>query len=320
MKIGVFTALWGNLSFDEALDKAVSFGITAVEIGAGGYPGQPHCPVDELLESESKRDEWLGKINDRGLKLSALSIHNNPIHPDKKIAEEADLVIKKAIQLAVLLKVPTINGFSGLPAGAAKDTMPNWVTCAWPPHFLDILDYQWNEVAIPYWKTIHPLLEDNDLTLGFEMHPGILVYNVDTLLRLRDAVGPRLGCNFDPSHLWWNGVDPVAAIRELGDAIFHVHGKDVYIDPYNTQVNGCNDYKHYGDIPKRSWTFRSIGYGHDLKAWKDIVSALKLVGYDYVVSIEHEDAMMSPDEGLGKAVNILKDALIFEEAGEMFWA
>jgi len=320
MKIGVFTALWGNLSFEEALDKAASFGLEAVEIGAGGYPGSPHCPVDELLASAAKRDEWLEKIRDRGLILSALSIHNNPVAPDKAEAEEADRVIRNAIKLAALLGVPTINGFAGLPAGAPGDTMPNWVTCAWPPHFLEILDYQWNSVTIPYWKTIHPLLEEHSVTLGFEMHPGILVYNVDTLLRLRDAVGPRLGCNFDPSHLWWNGVDPVAAIRRLGEAIFHVHGKDVYLDPLNTQVNGCNDHKHYGDIPNRSWTFRAIGYGHDLKVWKDMISALRLVGYDYVISIEHEDALMSPDEGLGKGIATLKEAVIAQPAGEMFWA
>jgi sugar phosphate isomerase/epimerase len=320
MKIGVFIALWGNLTFEDALDKAVSFGLEAVEIGAGGYPSNPHCPVDELLESQVKRDEWLGKIKDKGLTLSALSIHNNPIHPNQEVAAEADRVVKDTIKLCAELGVPTINGFSGLPAGTAGDAMPNWVTCAWPPHFLDILAYQWEEVAIPYWKTIHPLLDDHNVTLGFEMHPGMLVYNVYSLLKLREAVGLRLGCNFDPSHLWWNGVDPVAAIRALGDSIFHVHGKDVFVDPYNTQVNGCNDYKHYGDIPNRSWTFRTIGYGHGLKEWKDIISALKMVGYDHVISIEHEDAMMSPDEGLAKAIATLKDAVIFEEAGEMFWA
>ncbi len=320
MQIGVFTVLWGNLAFEEALDKAVQFGLSAVEIGAGGYPGDGHCPLSELLKSESRRDEWLGAIEERGLTLSALSVHNNPIHPDPEVAEAADQVIRNAIELASLLGVPTINGFAGMPAGAPGDTMPNWVTCAWPPHFLEILEYQWDEVAIPYWKGIHPLLEDHDVTMGFEMHPGILVYNVDTMLRLREAVGPRLGCNFDPSHLWWNGVDPVKAIRTLGDAIFHVHGKDVYVDPYNTSVNGCNDHKPYGEIPQRSWTFRSIGYGHGLRAWKDIVSALRMVGYDYVISIEHEDALMSPDEGLGKAVALLQEAVIAEEAGEMFWA
>jgi sugar phosphate isomerase/epimerase len=320
MRIGVFTALWGNLSFEAALDKAVAHGVTAVEIGAGGYPGSPHCPVAELIKSEARRDEWLGKIKDRGLMLSALSVHNNPISPDKSEAEEADRVIRNAIKLASLVGVPTVNGFPGLPGGAAGDTMPNWVTCAWPPHFLEILEYQWNQVAIPYWQKIHPILEEHGVTFGFEMHPGMLIYNVDTLLRMREATGPRLGCNFDPSHLWWNGVDPVAAVRKLGDAIFHLHGKDVYIDSFNTQVNGCNDYTHYGDIPNRSWTFRSIGYGHDVKVWKDLLSALRLVGYDYVISIEHEDAMMSPHEGLAKAIAVLKEAAIFEEAGEMFWA
>lgn len=320
MQIGVFTVLWGNLPFEEALDKAVKFGLSAVEIGAGGYPGDSHCPVGELLESKSRRDEWLGEIEDRGLTLSALSVHNNPVHPDPEVAETADRVIQDAIELAGLLEVPTINAFSGLPAGGPEDRMPNWATCAWPPHFQEILDYQWEEVTIPYWKEIHPRLEDHDVTIGFEMHPGILVYNVETLLRLREAVGPRLGCNFDPSHLWWNGVDPVKAIRALDDAIFHVHGKDVYVDPYNTSVNGCNDHKPYGEIPQRSWTFRSIGYGHGLKGWKDIISALRLVGYDYVISIEHEDALMSPDEGLSKAVALLEEAVIEEEAGEMFWA
>lgn len=320
MKIGVFTALWGNLSFLEALDKAVEHGVEAVEIGVGGYPDNPHCPVVELLESDTKRDEWLGEITSRGLMLSALSVHNNPIHPDPTVAETADTSIRNGAKLANLLGVSVVNGFSGLPAGAPGDSMPNWVTCAWPPHFLEILDYQWNEVAIPYWKELNPFLDDQGVSIALEMHPGMLVYNVYSLLRLREAAGDRIGCNFDPSHLWWNGVDPIAAIRELGDAIVHVHGKDVYIDRFNTEVNGCNDYKPYGDMRNRSWTFRSIGYGHDVSTWKDIVSTLRLIGYDHVISIEHEDALMSPDEGLAKAVSTLRESVISEEAGEMFWA
>jgi len=148
----------------------------------------------------------------------------------------------------------------------------------------------------------------------------MLVYNVESMLRLREAAGPALGCNFDPSHLFWNGVDPVAAICKLGEAIVHVHGKDVYIDPYNVMVNGVNDGKPYNHIPDRAWTFRSIGYGHDAKVWKDMISALRLVGYDYVISIEHEDAMMSINEGLAKSIALLKEAGISESAGEMFWA
>jgi sugar phosphate isomerase/epimerase len=320
MRIGVFTALFQNLPFEEALDKAVAAGVSAVEIGTGGYPGSHHCPVDELLGSESRRQAYMEAITSRGLILSALSCHNNPVHPDQAVAREADEVLRRTVRLANLLEVPVINAFSGLPAGAPGDTRPNWVTCPWPPHFLEILDYQWNEVAIPYWKEMGQFADDHGVKIAFEMHPGMLVYNVYTLLRLRDAVGPVIGCNFDPSHLFWNGVDPVAAIRKLGDAIYHVHGKDVYVDRLNVSVNGCNDNKPYDRIAERSWTFRTIGYGHDAKTWKDIMSAFRLIGYDYVVSIEHEDALMSTDEGLAKAVAILKEVSIFEPPGEVFWA
>jgi sugar phosphate isomerase/epimerase len=320
MHIGVFTCLFQKLPFEEALDKALAAGVTAVEIGCGGYPGGHHCPIDGLLGSEAHRQVYMNAITSRGLILSALSIHNNPLHPDPDVARQADDELRRTIELAELLGVPVVNGFSGLPAGAPGDRMPNWVTCPWPPEFLEMLDYQWNEVAIPYWNQMEQFAADHGVRIAFEMHPGMLVYNVETLLRLRDATGPSLGCNFDPSHLWWNGVDAVAAIRKLGDAIFHVHGKDCYVDQLNIAVNGCNDHKPYDQIADRAWTFRSIGYGHGTQTWKDIVSALRLVGYDYVISIEHEDAMMSIDEGLAKGVAMLKDVNIFEKPGEMFWA
>jgi sugar phosphate isomerase/epimerase len=183
-----------------------------------------------------------------------------------------------------------------------------------------MLDYQWNTVAIPYWKAAGKVARDHGVKIAVEMHPGFLVYNVETLLRLREAVGPVLGANFDPSHLFWNGVDAPTAIRALGDAIHHVHGKDCAVDPLNLLKNGCNDGKPYDQILKRSWTFRSIGYGHDEKTWKDIMSALRIVGYDYVVSIEHEDALMSRDEGLAKGVATLKNVLMAESPGKVFWA
>ena len=319
MKIGVFTALWANESFEAALDKARAAGVSAVEIGVGGYPGSEHCPVGELLDSAERRAAWLGEIHARDLTLSALSVHNNPIHPDREIADRSRREIRDAVRLAQLLEVPVVNGFSGLPSGAAGDARPNWVTCPWPPHFLEILDYQWNEVAIPYWSEAMKFCADCGIRFALEMHPGMLVYNVHTMLRLREAAGEHLGCNFDPSHLWWNGADPVAAIRRLDDAIFHVHGKDVMVDKMNVQFNGCNDIQRYDFIPQRSWTFRAIGFGHDLKAWKDIISTLRMIDYDYVISIEHEDALMSSDEGLAKAIETLRSATIVEEAGEMFW-
>jgi sugar phosphate isomerase/epimerase len=320
MRIGVITVLYQGLGFEAALDKVASVGVQAVEIGTGGYPGSHHCPVDELLQSEAKRQEYLAAISSRGLIISGFSCHYEPLSPDPQLAEESDKIFRRSVRLAELMGVPVVNGFAGCPAGRAGDTGPNWITCPWPPYFLEMLDYQWNEVAIPYWKEAGKFAQDHGVKVALEMHPGQLTYNVDTLLRLREAVGPVIGANFDPSHLFWNGVDPVAAIRKLGDAIFHVHGKDVYVDPYNVAVNGCNDNKPYDQIPRRSWTFRTIGYGHDVKVWKDLVSALRTVGYDYVISIEHEDALMSSDEGFAKAVAVLKEACVFEPPGEMFWA
>ena len=320
MRIGVLSALYQKFSFEEALDKIANAGATAVELGTGGYPGSHHCPIDELLESSEKRVDYLKAVESRGLIISAFSCHWEPLSPDVKLANDSDVLFKKTVRLAELFGVPAVNVLSGLPAGSPTDTSPNWVTCPWPPHFLDILDYQWNQVGIPYWRQAAQFAEEHNVKIGIEMHPGMLLYNVETLLRMREACGPALGCNFDPSHLFWNGVDAVAAIRKLGEAIVHVHGKDCYVDSFNISVNGCNDHKPYTRIPERSWTFRTIGYGHDVKVWKDIVSALRMVGYDYVISIEHEDGLMSFDEGLSKGLAVLKDAVTVETPGEIFWA
>lgn len=320
MRIGVFSVIFQDLPFEQALDKILSYGATAVEIGTGGLPGAHHCPIDDLLASAEKRKAYLKAIESRGMIISAFSAHWDPIGPDKQIARESDELLRKSIRLAELLGVPVVNAMSGLPSGSPTDTMPNWVTCPWPPHFLEILDYQWNQVGIPYWKSVAAFASEHNVKIGIEIHPGMLLYNVETFLRMRAAAGPTLGCNFDPSHLFWNGVDPVAAIRKLGDAIVHVHGKDCYVDPYNVSVNGCNDHKNYTDIPNRSWTFRTIGYGHDLKVWKDIVSALRMIGYDHVISLEHEDGMMSFDEGVSKGLAALREVVTVEAPGEMFWA
>ncbi|MFN2195888.1 MAG: sugar phosphate isomerase/epimerase family protein [Anaerolineales bacterium] len=320
MQIGILSVPYQDLPFEQALDKIAGLGATAVEIGTGGYPGSHHCPVDELLASAEKRKAYLQTVASRGMIISAFSCHYDPLSPDPKIARESDVVFNKSARLAEEMGVPVINVLSGLPAGAPGDMRPNWVTCPWPPHFLETLDYQWNKIGIPYWSRAAEVAQSHGVKIGVEMHPGMLIYNVETMLRMRAAAGPALGCNFDPSHLFWNGVDPVAAIRKLGDAIVHVHGKDVYLDPYNIAVNGCNDHKPYSQIPERAWTFRSIGYGHDIKVWKDIVSALRMVGYDYVISIEHEDGLMSFDEGMAKGMTALKDAVALESPGEMFWA
>ena len=320
MKIGVFTTLLSNLSLEEALKYFTSLGIEMVEIGCGGYPGNAHANPDILLNDDKALDTFNGLIKEYGVGISALSCHGNPVHPDKKIASEFDDAIKKTILLAEKIGVHQINTFSGCPGDSENSKFPNWVTCAWPTDFLEILDWQWNEVLIPYWKDTVAFAKAHGVDkIAFEMHPGFCVYNTKTMLRIRDAVGKEIGANFDPSHLIWQGMDPVAVIRALGDAIFHVHAKDTRLDAANIKRTGVLDTTEYSDIINRPWTFRSVGWGNDELYWKDMVSNLRLVGYDHVLSIEHEDALMSQNEGLSSAVDMLKRCIIKEDPAAAWW-
>ena len=321
MKLGVFTTLLSNLSLEESLKYFKSLGIEAVEIGCGGYPGNAHANPEILLNDAKALDTFKGLIKDYDVEISALSCHGNPVHPDNATAKYFDDAIRNTILLAEKIGIHQINTFSGCPGDCETAKYPNWVTCPWPDDFGKILDWQWNDVLIPYWKDMSEFAKAHGVDkIAFEMHPGFCVYNTDTMLRIREAVGPTLGANFDPSHLIWQGMDPVAVIRALGDAIFHVHAKDTKMDKYNTAKTGVLDTKPYGDEINRAWIFRSVGYGNDEVYWKDIVSNLRLVGYDHVLSIEHEDSLMSQNEGLSKAVEMLKRVLIKENPAEMWWA
>lgn len=321
MKLGVFTTLLSDRSLEESLAYFKSKGIQMVEIGCGGYPGNSHANPDLLLNDDTALDAFKGLIAKYNMEISALSCHGNPVHPQKEIAAAFDEAIKKTILLAEKLGIHQINTFSGCPGDHPGAKYPNWVTCPWPEDFLAVLDYQWNEVLIPYWKETVAFAKEHGVNqIALELHPGFAVYNTSSLLKLRAAVGPEIGANLDPSHLFWQGMDPCLVIRELKESIFHFHAKDTKIDPYNTAKNGVLDTGHYGNIGERSWVFRSVGYGHDDAVWKDIISALRLVGYDYAISIEHEDGLMSQNEGLTKAADFLKEIITTEPVGDMWWA
>ncbi|WP_347862110.1 sugar phosphate isomerase/epimerase [Salimicrobium sp. PL1-032A] len=322
MKLGVFTVLFSDLSFEEMLDKAKESGLKAVEIGTGGYPGNAHCNVDELLGSEEKRQTYLDAVEKRGLEISAFSCHGNPISPDEEFAEASHASFVKTVKLAGLMGVPVVNTFSGTPAGAEGDTMPNWPVTPWPEEYSQILEWQWEEKLIPYWKEQAALAEEHGVDIGLELHAGFLVHTPYTMLKLREATSPRIGANLDPSHLWWQGIDPVAAIKILGreDAIHHFHAKDTYIDQENVNMYGLTDMQPYGEVRTRGWSFRSVGYGHSVQEWSNIISALRTFGYDHAVSIEHEDPIMSIEEGFERAVHNLRNVLIEEPPADMWWA
>jgi sugar phosphate isomerase/epimerase len=323
MKLGVFTVLYRDLPLEEALDRFVAMGVEAVELGTGNYPGDAHCKPDELLADEKKARAFRTAIEDRGLIISGLSQHGNPLHPDPDFRERDREVWEKTVQLAERLEVPVVMAFSGCPGDHEGARYPNWVTCPWPDDFLKILEWQWNEVVIPYWTDAASFARSHGVTqIGFEMHPGFVVYNPETLLKLRSAVGPEIGANLDPSHLFWQGIDAVEAIKMLGreEALFHVHAKDTYLDQANIRRNGILDTKHYGQIVDRSWTFRTVGYGMGEKTWRDIVSALRAVDYDYVLSIEHEDLLLSIDEGLQRGIDVLNAIIPRGPKTKIWWA
>lgn len=321
MKLSVFSPVLSNKSLEEACKYLSDSGVRWMEMGCGGYPGKAHCDPEQLLNDPKKFENFQATLKKYDISLPALSVHGNPIHPDKAVAASFQKDFENAVLLAKKLGITRIVTFSGCPGGSPEDKTPNWVTCSWPDDYKNILDYQWNQVLIPYWKKTAAWAAEHGIEkIAFEMHPGFCVYNPETLLRLRRAVGPILGANLDPSHLFWQGIDPVAAIRTLGDAIYFFHAKDTKINSYNTAANGVLDVRHYGDEAQRSWIFRTVGYGHDDGVWKDIISSLRMAGYDDVISIEHEDSLMSPLEGLQKAIVFLKQVLIFEEAGPIYWA
>jgi len=323
MELGVLTVLYQNKDLEEMLDTIQKYGVNVVELGTGNFTSDAHCKPKELLEDENKLLEFKEKLKNRNIKISALSCHGNPIHPNKEIAESHHQIWRKTVLLAEKLDINTVVTFSGCPGGSEGDKFPNWITCPWPQDFSEMLKWQWEEKVIPYWKEEAEFAKSHRVDkIALEMHPNFVVYNPETLMKLREAVGKVIGVNFDPSHLIWQGIDPIQAIRVLGQekAIYHFHAKDLYIDRHNVEINGVLDAKPYSDILNRSWTFRTIGYGNDYKYWKDIISMLRIVGYEGVISIEHEDALASIDEGFSKAVNFLKKVIFEEQPGEMWWA
>lgn len=320
MKLGVLTVPLSHMSLEEALKYLHGLGVEAVELGTGGVTNDAHCKPQELLRDHGKIHEMQDLLAKYSMEISALSCHGNPVHPCSEKAAADHEIFEKTVELAGLLNVDTVVTFSGCPGDGKGGMRPNWVTCAWPPEFQEIKDYQWNEVLIPYWKKAAKIAKEGGVKVAIEMHPGFCVYNTETMLKLREATDPVIGANFDPSHLFWQGVDAPAAIRELGSAIHYVHAKDCRLDVANAAMHGVLDTKHYSDELHRSWIFRTVGYGHNAEVWSDIVSNLRLVGYDKVMSIEHEDSLMSVQEGLEKAIAFLNGIMIRQKPAEMWWA
>ena len=263
MRIGMVTDSLSHLSFDELLPTAAGLGIEMLEFPCGNWSSAPHLDLDALLDSGSARREFMAKLHHHGLALSALNCSGNPLHPGE-CGRCHQQVTSKTIRLAGLLGVDRVVLMSGCPGGPG-DANANWITTAWPPEAARVLAWQWDDVLIPYWKGLVAEAETAGVSrLCLELH-GQQNANVATLFRLRDAVGPVVGANFDPSHLFWMGADPLAATRVLAPAIYHVHAKDTRIDPAKASINSLIDTKPVDRLLERSWRYVTLGYGHDLR-------------------------------------------------------
>lgn len=321
MIVGIVSAPYADLSLDAALERIAGHGALAVELGAGAYGGTAHCDARRVGREAGYAEKILTQLRQHGLKLSALAVHGNPLHPDAQVVAAHAEALSAGTRAAERLGVDVVTCFSGCPGDRSSSSTPNWVTCSWPPEYLQLHAWQWEEVAIPFWQRAAQQANEVGVRLALEMHPGMIVYNPATLLRLRAAAGEAIGANLDPSHLFWQGIDVIEAIRELGraGAIFHVHAKDTYVDPINTRRNGNLDPSPYEAVAERAWTFRTVGYGHDEHFWRRFVSELRLAGYDGVLSIEHEDPLMSVREGISRAVEMLNRCVMSEPPATPWW-
>jgi sugar phosphate isomerase/epimerase len=306
MKIGMLTDSLPNLGFEAMLAAAAELRIECLEFACGNWSSAPHIQLDRMLESDQARREFLAKVAAHGCTISALNCSGNPLFPGAEGARQHEVTVK-TFKLARLLGIDRIVMMSGLPGGPG-DANPNWIVTEWPPECRTILQYQWDEKIIPYWRDLVRVARDSGIRrICLELHGHQAIYNPHTLQRLRNAVGEIVGANYDPSHPMWMGADPLAAVRALGDAIYYVHAKDTRIEPIPAGIDGVLDTHPSSEVAARSWNYVTLGFGHGEEWWRQFCAALRMAGYDDVLSIEHEDSLMDPLEGVRKSVELLRN-------------
>ncbi|MFZ5852692.1 MAG: sugar phosphate isomerase/epimerase family protein [Actinomycetota bacterium] len=327
MKLGAYTACLHDRPLPEVLNLLHDLGLSSAEVNAGGFLPAPHLPVDRLRDSAAAREEYLGLFDEAGVTLTGLNVNGNPLHPDPEVGPKHAADLRQAVEVAGLLGVRRVVAMSGLPAAEPSGRVPSWVVAPWDSGYLDVLDYQWREVAIPFWRDIDARARAADVRVCIEMHPHNLVFNPATLERLVGETGAtHVGAELDPSHLFWQGIDPVAAVRRLGGLVYHAAAKDTRINEANRRVYGVLDDRHVrvpaaehpvglggrytlnrwpADPP---WEFVAVGRGHGEEFWAPFLQALAAVDPDMAVNIEHEDQELDQVEGLRLAAANLRAA------------
>jgi sugar phosphate isomerase/epimerase len=324
VKLGAYTACLHDRPLAEALSILAGMGLDSAEINAGGFIPSPHLPAEEIRASRDAGQEYLGLFEEAGVTLTALNCNGNPLHADPEVRSKHSQDLRRAIELAGLLEVKRVVTMSGLPEAHSGGRMPSWPVLPWDSVWLDVRDYQWNEVAIPFWRSIDELAREHDVKVCIEMHPHMLVYNPATMERLANEIrATHVGAEMDPSHLFWQGIDPVAAVEHLGDLVYNAAAKDTRINPA-ARINGVLDDRFLRVDPSdpgaiglggrytlsrrptdSSWDFVAVGRGHDVDFWARFINALERVDPDIALNIEHEDRELDQLEGLRYAADTL---------------
>lgn len=310
MRLCLNTDGLAHLSFEEMVKTSAEIGIESLEIACGNWSSAPHIDLDGMISSASAREKYMDVIKSHGLILEALNCSGNQLEPNETGKAHQE-VVEKTFQLAEQLGVKKIVMMSGLPGGNATDTCANWVTTCWPVSCQHMLKYQWEDVLIPYWEKTAQMAENHGITsIALENHGAQCVYNAETLLKLRDAVGPIIGMNVDPSHHMWMGGDGIEMVMALGaEAIHHVHAKDLRKEKHKFAAQGSLETKFFDRYNERSWNYVALGYGEDRRWWKEFFSVLSMIGYDGPVSLEIEDKTMPALTAIKKSVHFLHDVL-----------
>ena len=307
LELGLYTDSLPDLGFEAVLDIAAEIGATGIEIATGGQSSAPHLRIDELLADAPARARFLAAFESRGLRIAALNCSAWPLHP--VVGEAHVALIRSTIRLAAELGVRKIVSMSGSPGDGPGASTVNFVWYPWPADALALLERQWT-AAIDLWQHLGVEAAAAGVErIALELHPLHLAYNVPTLRRLRDAVGPVIGANIDPSHLFWQQMDPIAVIQALGPAVHHVHLKDTELVPDQLAITGVLDQRPFDDPSNRAWVFRTAGSVHGEEFWSEFVDALEGVGYDDVLAIENEDASLAPEAAVREAARFMRSVL-----------
>lgn len=314
MRLGLHTDSLSHLSFEMMLDTCVELGITDLEFPVGGWSTAPHCDAASMLEDDKSLAAFTDAVTSRELRICAINANGNQLHP--VTGADDDQTLRRAVELAERVSAPTVVCMSGLPQGTKGDRTPNWVTTAWPPETQEILAYQWNDVALPYWHDMAEFGAARGVRFAVEMHGNQLVYNARTMSRLREEIGDSVGANLDTSHPMWQGADPRDVVDALGGSIYHVHAKDLRLMPRVVGPHGVLDTTDIIHPRDRAWNFVTLGSGHPggVPFWGQLLSDLRMTGYDGVISIEHEDLVMDAVEGVRHTVELLDHVMPREAA------